>query len=75
MRFSKLKIKTLRDIKSEETSKGTTLLLRARYVVKVGSGIYEYLPFGLRVLQKISKIIREEMEKILKRYEIYVQVS
>ena len=64
MRFSKLKIKTLRDIKSEETSKGTTLLLRARYVVKVGSGIYEYLPFGLRVLQKISKIIREEMEKI-----------
>jgi len=64
MRLSLLKWKSLKEIPKDETAEGTILLIRAGFIEKVGAGIYDYLPFGLMVLNKISEIIREEMKKI-----------
>ena len=64
MKLSELHLKTLREAPKDEVSQSTILLLRARFIEKLGAGVYNYLPFGLRTLNKISNIIREEMEKI-----------
>lgn len=64
MRFSQLKWKSLKDAPKDEKSIGTSLLIRAGFIEKVGAGIYDYLPFGLMVLNKIANIVREEMKKI-----------
>lgn len=64
MRLKDLKWKSLRETPKDEQSIGTSYLLRAGFIEKVGAGIYNYLPFGLMVLNKISNIIREEMKKI-----------
>jgi prolyl-tRNA synthetase len=64
MRQSQLFTKTLKNISSEETSKNAILLLKAGYINKVAAGVYTFLPLGLRVIQKISNIIREEMNKV-----------
>lgn len=54
---------TLReDVKDEESISGN-LLVRSGMVKKVGTGIYSYLPLGVRVLQKIENIVREEMNR------------
>lgn len=64
MRFSKSFIKTLRTAPKDETARGAQFLSRAGYVHKELAGVYDYLPLGLRVLEKIKGIIREELEKI-----------
>ena len=64
MKQSQLFIKTLKNISSDETSKNAELLLRAGYIYKNSAGVYSYLPLGLRVIDKISNIVREEMNKI-----------
>ncbi|MGC8880948.1 MAG: aminoacyl--tRNA ligase-related protein [Minisyncoccia bacterium] len=64
MKLSQLKWKSLKEEPKDEKSIGTSFLIRAGFIEKVGAGIYEYLPFGLMVLNKITKIIREEMKKI-----------
>ena len=51
------------DVKDEE-SVSANLLVRAGMIKKVGSGIYTFLPLGLRVLKNIENIIREEMDAI-----------
>ena len=51
------------DVKDEE-SVSANLLVRAGMIKKAGSGIYTFLPLGLRVLRKIENIIREEMNDI-----------
>lgn len=51
------------DVKDEE-SVSARLLVRAGMVKKVGSGIYTFLPIGLRVLKKIENVVREEMNRI-----------
>lgn len=51
------------DVKDEE-SISANLLVRAGMIKKIGSGIYTFLPLGLRVLRNIEKIIREEMNAI-----------
>lgn len=48
------------DIKDEESKSGN-LLVRSGMIKKVGTGIYMYLPMGLKVLDKIKKIVQEEM--------------
>ncbi len=54
-------IPTLRDAPGDAEVPSHRLLLRAGYVRKLGSGSYTYLPLGLRVLDKVMRIIREEM--------------
>ena len=64
MRFSKLFTKTLRTAPKDEAARGAQFLLRAGYIHKELAGIYDYLPLGLRVLENIKKIIREELNEI-----------
>jgi len=64
MRQSKLFTKTRREAPSDETSKNAQLLIRAGYINKEMAGVYSLLPLGLRVVNKIKKIVAEEMEKI-----------
>jgi len=61
MRVSRLMLVTLRDDPAEAEIPSHKLLLRAGYIRRVGSGIYAYLPLLWRVLQKISTIVREEL--------------
>ncbi|MED3330383.1 proline--tRNA ligase [Bacillus wiedmannii] len=55
---------TLREIPTDVESISHQLLLRAGFIRQHAAGIYSFLPLGLRVLQKISSIIREEMENV-----------
>ncbi len=64
MRQSQLFTKTLKMAPSDETATNAKLLTRGGFVYKNSAGIYSYLPLGLRVIEKISKIIREEMDAI-----------
>ena len=64
MRLSKSFIKTLRDAPKDETARSAGYLIRAGYVYKEMAGIYDYLPLGLRVIENIKGIIREELNKI-----------
>lgn len=64
MKQSQLFTKTIKEIPRDETSYNAQTLIRAGFIDKVGAGIYTYLPLGLRVLNKISNIIREEMNNI-----------
>ena len=64
MRQSKLFTKTRKETPADEVSKNAQLLIQAGYVYKNMAGAYTYLPLGLRVLEKINTIIREEMDAI-----------
>ena len=64
MRMTKLFTKTLREAPADEVSKNAQLLIRAGFVYKEMAGVYAYLPLGLRVLEKIKQIVREEMNAI-----------
>ena len=64
MRQSQLFTKTRREAPSDEVSKNAQLLIRAGFVHKEMAGVYDFLPLGLRVLNKIIGIIREEMNRI-----------
>lgn len=64
MRFSKSFVKTLRSAPKDETARGAQYLSRAGYVHKELAGVYDYLPLGLRVLDNIKAIVREELNKI-----------
>ena len=61
MRLSQMLFVTLREEPAEAEIPSHKLLLRAGYIRRIGSGIYAYLPLMWRVLQKVSKIVREEM--------------
>lgn len=64
MRQSKLFTKTRKEAPSDEVSKNAQLLIRAGYIYKNMAGAYSFLPLGLRVIEKINIIIREEMDAI-----------
>ena len=64
MRFSKTFIKTLREAPKDETAKNGAFLTRAGYIHKEMAGIYDFLPLGLRVIENIKSIIREELNKL-----------
>jgi prolyl-tRNA synthetase len=63
MRQSRLLIPTLRDDPGEAEVVSHRLMLRAGMIRKVAAGIYTYLPLGLRVIRKVERIIREEMNR------------
>ncbi|MEI6053787.1 MAG: aminoacyl--tRNA ligase-related protein [Candidatus Saccharibacteria bacterium] len=62
MRLSKLFTKTSKSAPADEVSKNAQLLIRAGFVYKIMAGVYAYNPLGLKVLNKITQIIREEMD-------------
>ncbi len=64
MRFSKTFVKTLRNAPKDETAKNGAYLTRAGYIHKEMAGVYDYLPLGLRVIDNIKQIIREELNGI-----------
>jgi len=61
VRISKLFSKTLRQAPRDEQSLNARLLIRAGFIRKEVAGVYNFLPLGLRVLNKISQLVREEM--------------
>lgn len=62
MRVSQLLVPTLREVPAEAEVISHKLLLRAGFIRKSAAGVYTYLPLAWRVLKKIEKIIREEMD-------------
>lgn len=61
MLHSKIFAKTKKEVPSDELTKNATLLIKAGFVYKEMAGVYAYLPMGLRVVEKIKQIAREEM--------------
>lgn len=64
MRQSRLFTKTRKEAPRDEESKNAQLLIRAGFIHKEFAGAYDLLPLGLRVIEKIKQIIREEMDAI-----------
>lgn len=64
MRLSALFTRTTKNIPADEVSKNAQLLIQAGFVYKVMAGVYAYTPLGLRVLENIKQIVREEMNAI-----------
>ena len=64
MRLSKTFIKTLREAPKDETAQNGALLTRAGYIHKEMAGVYDYLPLGLKTLENIKEIIRDELNKL-----------
>jgi len=61
---SKLFTKTIKETPKDETSRNAQLLLKAGFIYKEMAGVYGFLPMGLRVMEKIKQIIREEMNNL-----------
>lgn len=64
MRQSQLFTKTRKEAPADEVAKNAQLLIRAGYVHKVMAGVYAYTPLGLKVLERIKQIVREEMNAV-----------
>ena len=63
IRYSGYLMPTTKETPSDAEVASHRLMLRAGLIRKVASGIYNYLPAGLRVLRKVEGIIREEMDR------------
>lgn len=63
MYFSKMFLSTLREVPAEAEIMSHKWMLRAGIMRKLASGIYSFLPLGLRVLKKVEQVVREEMNK------------
>lgn len=64
MRLSQNFTRTLREAPADEVSRNAQLLIRAGFVYKTMAGVYSYTPLGLRVLENIKQIVREEMNAV-----------
>ena len=62
MRMSQLFLPTLREVPGDAELISHQYMLRAGMIRKIASGIYTWLPLGLRVLRKVERIVREEMD-------------
>lgn len=63
MRVSQFFISTLKEAPSEAELASHKLMMRAGYIKKLASGLYTWMPLGLRVLRKVESIVREEMDR------------
>lgn len=63
MRFSQFPLSTLKETPSDAEILSHQLMLRAGYIRQVASGLYTWLPVGLRVLKKVENIVRQEMNR------------
>lgn len=64
MRWSQMFIPTLREAPADAEVPSHILLLRGGYIRQLAAGIYSYLPLGQRVMNKITRIIREELDRM-----------
>ena len=64
MRLSRLFTKTSKTVPADEVAKNAQLLIKAGFIHKEMAGVYAYMPLGLRVLEKIKNIVREEMNNV-----------
>lgn len=64
MRRSQIFLKTRHEAPAGEEAKNAQLLIRAGYVHKEMAGVYSYLPLGMRVIENIKQIVREEMDAV-----------
>ena len=64
MKLSKSFIKTLRSAPKDETALSAQYLVRAGYVYKELAGVYDFLPLGLKVLENIKSIVRDELNRL-----------
>ncbi|HET9174210.1 MAG TPA: aminoacyl--tRNA ligase-related protein [Candidatus Saccharimonadales bacterium] len=64
MKYSQLFTKTSKTVPSDETARNAQLLIQAGFVHKEMAGVYAYLPLGLKVLEHIKNIVREEMNAV-----------
>lgn len=64
MLHSKIFVKTKKETPTDEVSKNAILLHKANYIYKEMAGVYSFLPFGLRTLNKIENLVRKHMDKI-----------
>ena len=62
MYLSKFQITTLKETPSDAEITSHQLMLRAGLIRKLASGLYTWLPLGLRVMRKVENIVREEMD-------------
>lgn len=62
VRMSELLLRTLREDPADADTAGHALLVRGGFVRRVASGVYTFLPLGLRVLRRIEQVIREELD-------------
>jgi prolyl-tRNA synthetase len=63
MLFSRALIPTVKEAPADATNASHVFLSRAGYIRKLGAGIYDFLPLGLRVLRKVEAIVRQEMDR------------
>ncbi len=63
MRMSRLLVRTLREAPADAEVASHQLLVRAGYIRRLASGVYTYLPLGLRVLHRVERVIREELDR------------
>ena len=63
MLYSRALIPTVKEAPADAANASHTLLVRGGYIRKVGAGMYDFLPLGLRVLRKVENIVREEMNR------------
>ncbi|MDB5170783.1 MAG: proS [Candidatus Saccharibacteria bacterium] len=64
MRYSELFTKTSKTSPADETARNAQLLIQAGFIHKEMAGVYAYLPLGMRVLENIKQIVREEMNAL-----------
>lgn len=64
MKISQLFTKTSKTVPADEPSKNAQLLIQAGFIYKVMAGVYAYTPLGLRVVENIKRIVREEMDTV-----------
>ena len=64
MRVSKFPLSTLKETPADAEIISHQLMLRAGLVRRLASGLYTWLPLGIRVLRKVENIVRDEMEKV-----------
>ena len=63
MLYSRALIPTVKEAPADAANASHILLVRGGYIRKVGAGMYDFLPLGLRVLRKIERIVRDEMDR------------
>ncbi len=64
MRRTELFVKTSKNVPANETARNAQLLIQAGYIYKVMAGVYAYTPLGLRSVENIKQVVREEMNAV-----------
>ena len=63
MKASEFFVSTLKEAPADAEVVSHKLMTRAGMIKKLGAGVYTYMPMGLRVIQKVAHIVREEMNR------------